>query len=87
MRYGPEAVSAAASLQTHRVWASRARPKVLKDLMRHENLQTTLGYYADEDADEVADSVWQVFDELKQSEGNNNRNFHRKSVISDNAPE
>ncbi len=55
--------------------------------MRHENLQTTLGYYADEDADEVADSVWQVFDELKQSEGNNNRNFHRKSVISDNAPE
>ena len=51
--------------------------------MRHENLQTTLGYYADE----IADSVWKAFDELKQPEDNKNRNFHRKSVVSDNAPE
>ena len=55
--------------------------------MRHENLQTTLGYYADEEADEIADSVWKAFDELKQPEDNKNRNFHRKSVVSDNAPE
>ncbi len=49
-------------------WASRARPKVLKDLMRHTSLQTTLGFYADEEADEIADSAWQVFDELEQPE-------------------
>ena len=50
--------------------------------MRHQSLQTTLGFYADEEADEVADSAWQAFNELKKSEGNKNRNFHRKSETS-----
>ena len=63
-------------------WASRARPKVLKDLMRHQSLQTTLGFYADEEADEVADSAWQAFNELKQSEVSNSRKFDRKSETS-----
>ncbi len=39
-------------------WASRVKPVVLKRLMRHASLETTLRYYVDHDADEVAAELW-----------------------------
>jgi integrase len=39
-------------------WAKRVMPAVLKRLMRHSAIQTTMGYYVDLDAAEVADQLW-----------------------------
>ena len=39
-------------------WAKRVMPAVLQRLMRHEDIQTTMGYYVDLDVDEMADELW-----------------------------
>jgi len=39
-------------------WAKRVMPAVLKRLMRHSSITTTMGYYVDLDAAEVADQLW-----------------------------
>jgi integrase len=39
-------------------WASRVKPATLKLLMRHRSIETTLKYYVDQDADDVADELW-----------------------------
>ena len=39
-------------------WAKRVMPAVLKRLMRHSTVQTTMGYYVDLDAADVADQLW-----------------------------
>jgi integrase len=40
-------------------WASRVKPATLRLLMRHKSIETTLNYYVDQDADEIADELWQ----------------------------
>jgi len=39
-------------------WASRVKPATLMRLMRHESVETTMRYYVDLDADELADELW-----------------------------
>ena len=39
-------------------WASRVKPATLKLLMRHRSLETTMRYYVDQDADDVAEELW-----------------------------
>jgi integrase len=42
-------------------WAKSLAPAMLMALMRHENIQTTMRYYVDHDADELAsamEAVW-----------------------------
>jgi integrase len=39
-------------------WASRVKPATLQLLMRHESIETTLKYYVDQDADDIADLLW-----------------------------
>lgn len=39
-------------------WARRVMPAVLQQLMRHEDIQTTMRYYVDLDAETTADAVW-----------------------------
>ena len=39
-------------------WASRVKPATLQLLMRHKSIETTLKYYVAQDADEVADQLW-----------------------------
>ena len=39
-------------------WAKRVKPAVLMALMRHESIETTLSYYVELDADEMADELW-----------------------------
>jgi integrase len=40
-------------------WAYRVKTATLKLLMRHQQIETTMRYYVDQDADDVADQLWQ----------------------------
>jgi integrase len=42
-------------------WAKRVMPAVLQKLMRHSAIETTLRYYADIDADELAAGLWRDY--------------------------
>lgn len=39
-------------------WAARVKPLTLKRLMRHASIETTLRYYVEQDADDVAEELW-----------------------------
>jgi hypothetical protein len=41
-------------------WARRVMPAVLQRLMRHESIETTMTYYVDLDADELAEELWKA---------------------------
>lgn len=40
-------------------WAGKVKPVTLQLLMRHESVETTMKYYVDQDADDMADQLWQ----------------------------
>ena len=40
-------------------WARRIMPAVLQQFMRHESIDTTMSYYVELDARELAEEVWQ----------------------------
>jgi len=39
-------------------WASRVMPPILKELMRHESIETTLRYYVGRNAQSTAAVLW-----------------------------
>ena len=41
-------------------WARKVMPSVLQKLMRHDSIETTLRYYVDLDADELAEELWRM---------------------------
>jgi integrase len=41
-------------------WAKLVMPSVLQKLMRHDSIETTLRYYVDLDADEMAEELWRM---------------------------
>jgi len=43
-------------------WAARIMPAQLKELMRHESIETTLRYYVGTNAERTADACWDAFD-------------------------
>lgn len=45
-------------------WAHRVMPQVLKELMRHESIETTLKYYVGRNAQMTADALWAAFDNV-----------------------
>lgn len=49
-------------------WAVRVMPQVLKELMRHESIETTMRYYVGRNAHTTADAVWEAY-EAKLGEG------------------
>ena len=51
-------------------WAKRVMPAVLKRLMRHSSITTTMGYYVDLDAAEVADQLWKGWGQEGNNPGN-----------------
>jgi len=63
-------------------WAKRVMPAVLKRLMRHSAVQTTLAYYVDLDTAEVADELWAKFgaDDGSSSQGNKRGNIAPKNA-------
>lgn len=44
-------------------WALKVRPVVLKELMRHQSLETTMKYYVGESAERTAAEVWEAFEQ------------------------
>jgi len=46
-------------------WASRVMPTVLQQLMRHENIETTLRYYVGRNAQATADVLWAAHESAK----------------------
>ena len=40
----------------------RVKPATLQVLMRHRSIETTMKYYVDQDADDVADELWATHD-------------------------
>ena len=52
-------------------WARRVMPAVLKRLMRHSSVVTTLRFYVTIDADSVADELWGKDWESGNTSGNN----------------
>ena len=48
-------------------WAKRVMPAVLQRLMRHESIETRMGYYVDLDADELAEDLYRA-DQKREKE-------------------
>jgi integrase len=44
-------------------WAKRVMPAVLRKLMRHESIETTLAYYVNLDVDELAEDLYRAHDQ------------------------
>jgi len=44
-------------------WALRVMPAVLKDLMRHRSIDTTMKYYVGQNAEAMADVLWAAVEE------------------------
>jgi len=42
-------------------WGPLVKPAVLQAMMRHSSNDTTLSYYVDLDADDVADELWKAY--------------------------
>ena len=64
-------------------WAKRVMPAVLRKLMRHANVQTTMQYYVDLDVDEMADDLWTKHPApaaVSGPSGNNSGNIGQKSA-------
>jgi integrase len=61
-------------------WSARVMPAVLQQLMRHEDIGTTMKYYVGQNAEAVADAVWATI-------GNSSGNSHQatKGDESENA--
>lgn len=43
-------------------WGDMVKPNVLQQLMRHAEIQTTSEYYLVSDEDDIAETVWSVFE-------------------------
>jgi integrase len=48
-------------------WADRVKPHILQQLMRHASVQTTLTFYVQSDADDMAEAVWSAFEQKRDS--------------------
>lgn len=45
-------------------WARRVMPAILQKLMRHKQIQTTLGFYVTQTAEDMAADLWAAFEKL-----------------------
>ena len=59
-------------------WAPQVKPITLQLLMRHQSIETTLKYYVDADADDVADELWKVHGQRGSSLGSSGQSGGRK---------
>ena len=51
-------------------WAKKVMPAVLQRLMRHADIQTTMSYYVNIDATDIADGLWAAHEQEKTQNGN-----------------
>ena len=50
-------------------WAIRVIPVVLKQLMRHESIETTMQYYVGKNAEAAADTLWDALEQTAVENG------------------
>ena len=48
-------------------WANRVKPHILQQLMRHSSIHTTMSFYVQSDADEIAETIWVAFQDMRNS--------------------
>jgi integrase len=48
-------------------WARRVMPQVLKELMRHESIETTMKYYVGHNAQLTADALWSAYEKCDKA--------------------
>ena len=60
-------------------WPARVMPQILMQLMRHEDISTTMKYYVGKEVDATADVLWAAI-EKKPEQGNTLGNTRRKRV-------
>lgn len=64
-------------------WAMRVMPTVLKELMRHEDVNTTMEYYVVQNAEAIADAVWAAAgDTLVDTTGQPNNTVSKNTLNS-----
>jgi integrase len=71
-------------------WAAKVMPHILMQLMRHQEIATTMNYYAGRDAEAAADVIWSAMGEPSNNLGNTrpdrpNRTFTAVSTSTDTA--
>lgn len=54
-------------------WAKRVMPAVLQRLMRHKSIQTTLAYYVDQQAEDIAEDLYKCYKRAGVNENDNSR--------------
>ncbi len=47
------------------------KPATLQVLMRHKSIETTLKYYVEQDADEIAEELWNEHQSRNRRDANN----------------
>lgn len=52
-------------------WSKRVMPAVLKRIMRHKDIATTLRYYVDSDVEDVARDLWEAYERVKANNSTN----------------
>ena len=57
-------------------WSKRVMPAVLRRLMRHKDISTTLKYYVDQDAEDIAADLWKAY-----RQGNNSGNTAPENAL------
>jgi integrase len=50
-------------------WAVRVMPAVLKELMRHSDISTTMKYYAGQDVSAMEDAAWKAIENINRLDG------------------
>lgn len=58
-------------------WAARVMPQVLKELIRHGSIETTLRFYVGRNAQTTAEAVWAAFEGFGAGNGNTSGNTGR----------
>jgi integrase len=57
-------------------WAARVMPQILMQLMRHEDISTTMKYYVGKEAEATADVLWAAI----EKQGTNSGTIRRKRI-------
>lgn len=65
-------------------WATRVMPPVLKELMRHESVETTMKYYVGQNAEATADVL---LSSISNIQGNSETNFRNRMHVHSQRPE
>ena len=62
-------------------WAKKVMPAVLQRLMRHADIQTTMSYYVNLNAEDIADGLWEAHEKAKKENYNTYYNNPSKTPV------